>query len=329
MVFIISFILPFTASAGLVSYVSGLFGGTKDKETEITENSQNIQLLQGTLNPKMQNSNGGPETTIVGGTALLAETGPVGSGDFVYENNGSGQVSVYVVREGDTLSTISEMFGVSVNTIMWGNDLTSKSIKPGQTLAILPVNGVKHKVAKGDTIQSITKKYSGDLDEVLEYNNLSVGSKLVLGDEIIVPHGQIITESKPKTIASKPKTTITTGVKSYVGYFLRPLQGGIKTQGIHGYNGIDIGASIGTPILASADGQVVIARNSGWNGGYGKYIVIEHPNGIQTLYGHANQVIVSIGQQVNQGDVIGYVGNTGRSTGPHLHFEIRGAANPF
>jgi murein DD-endopeptidase MepM/ murein hydrolase activator NlpD len=110
---------------------------------------------------------------------------------------------------------------------------------------------------------------------------------------------------------------------------MRPLTGGIKTQGIHGYNGVDIGASTGTPILAAAGGEVIISRAEGWNGGYGIYVVIRHDNGTQTLYAHMSQDIVSVGQRVSQGEVIGYVGNTGRSSGPHLHFEIRGATNPF
>lgn len=110
---------------------------------------------------------------------------------------------------------------------------------------------------------------------------------------------------------------------------MRPLRGGVKSQGIHGYNGIDIAAPVGTPILASADGAVILARTSGYNGGYGLYVVIKHNNGTQTLYAHMSRVNVSVGQTVTQGEVIGAVGNTGRSTGPHIHFEVRGARNPF
>jgi len=111
---------------------------------------------------------------------------------------------------------------------------------------------------------------------------------------------------------------------------MRPLVGGVRTQGVHGYNGVDIAAPVGTPFLASAAGEVIVARSSGWNGGYGQYIVVRHANGTQTLYAHASQIIVGVGQRVVQGQVIGYVGSTGRSTGAHLHFEIRGGPrNPF
>jgi murein DD-endopeptidase MepM/ murein hydrolase activator NlpD len=108
------------------------------------------------------------------------------------------------------------------------------------------------------------------------------------------------------------------------------MPGAIITQGLHGWNGIDLGAARGTPIHAAAGGTVIVARSGGaWNGGYGNYVVITHSNGTQTLYGHMKSVIVSPGQGVSAGQVIGYEGSTGASTGPHLHFEVRGAANPF
>jgi murein DD-endopeptidase MepM/ murein hydrolase activator NlpD len=110
---------------------------------------------------------------------------------------------------------------------------------------------------------------------------------------------------------------------------MRPVAGGKKTQGIHGYNGIDIGAPVGTPIYASADGEVIISRSGGWNGGYGNYVVIRHSNGTQTLYSHNSKNAVAVGDTVKQGDIIGFIGATGKATGPHLHFEIRGAKNPF
>jgi murein DD-endopeptidase MepM/ murein hydrolase activator NlpD len=110
---------------------------------------------------------------------------------------------------------------------------------------------------------------------------------------------------------------------------MRPIVGGRKTQGLHGHNGIDLGAYYGAPILASAEGDVIISATSGYNGGYGRYIVISHTNGTQTLYGHLSANIVSAGDHVTQGQVIGAMGSSGKSTGTHLHFEVRGAKNPF
>jgi murein DD-endopeptidase MepM/ murein hydrolase activator NlpD len=118
----------------------------------------------------------------------------------------------------------------------------------------------------------------------------------------------------------------------YDGYYMRPIIGGVKTQGVHGHNGVDLASSYGAKIYASADGEVLISKNSGWNGGYGSYIVLKHGNGTQTLYGHLSGTAVSAGDTVKQGQVIGYMGNSGQVTGHtgiHLHFEIRGARNPF
>jgi murein DD-endopeptidase MepM/ murein hydrolase activator NlpD len=102
------------------------------------------------------------------------------------------------------------------------------------------------------------------------------------------------------------------------------------TQGVHGRNAVDLAAARGTPIHAAAGGTVIIAKNSGaWDGGYGNYVVVTHDNGSQTLYAHMSHSLVAAGQTVSSGQIIGYVGMTGLTTGPHVHFEVRGAANPF
>ena len=108
-----------------------------------------------------------------------------------------------------------------------------------------------------------------------------------------------------------------------------PVPGAIKTQGVHGYNAIDLAAAVGTAIKAAGSGEVIVSKSSGWNGGYGNYIVIRHANGVQTLYAHLSRNDVGVGASVSVGQVIGGMGNTGRSTGSHLHFEVRGARNPF
>jgi murein DD-endopeptidase MepM/ murein hydrolase activator NlpD len=282
-------------------------------------NSQTMDLLEGYLNINPAGI-GGPALAIIDGSALSSVDD---TGSFIdLGKSGTGEISIYTVRSGDTLGGIAEMFGVSVNTIVWANDLKSKTLKQGQELIILPITGVKHTVKSGDTLQSVAKKYKADLDDVLSYNGLTSTSKIALGDVIIIPDGVI---SAAAAAVAKPGTQ--TSVAS--GYFIRPIKGGIKSQGIHGYNGIDIAASVGTPVLASAGGTVIIAKASGYNGGYGLYVAIKHPNGTQTVYGHMSKVNVSVGQEVLQGQIIGAVGNTGRSTGAHLHFEIRGAKNPF
>jgi LysM repeat protein len=315
---------PLFAHAKILSIVQGLLASGEDQGVENNSpNSQKMALLRAavSLNPSI----GGGGITIVSGNALLSESVGPSSGEGTGLLRGSDQISVYVVREGDSLSQIAQMFDVSVNTIRWGNNIKGSNITPGQTLVILPISGVEHIVKSGDTLAKIAKRYKGDLDEVLAYNDLSLDSDLSIGDKIIIPDGLV---GEPTSSGSRLSGGSSSQIVSTDGYYLRPVSGR-RSQGIHGYNGIDIAAPYGTPVVASAAGVVTVSRGAGWNGGYGSYIVISHPNGTQTLYAHNSQNIVSPGQQVSQGQVIGYIGATGRATGPHVHFEVRGARNPF
>jgi len=292
-------------------------------------NAQNIQLLESSLNYEATGSKGGGDITIVNNNSLLPDSGPLGTIADIEDRSGSDQISIYVVREGDNLSQIASMFNVSVNTIVWSNALERRGkITPGQTLVILPISGVKYEVKKGDTVKSIAKKLNGDADEIIKFNDLPFNGQLAEDQTIIVPNGEMA-----PALSVKPgiKLTPVRGANgpSYVGYYLRPIAGGRKSQNLHGYNGIDLANYCGTAVMASASGDVIISREGGWNGGYGNYIVISHSNGTQTLYSHLLSNIVSAGWHVVQGQVIGYVGSTGNSTGCHLHFEVRGAKNPF
>ena len=314
------------AHGSLFSFISSMLSSqeasAKISPLPPSQNSQTIALLQAAVNSD-PNPNKATEVSPVNANALVADiASSQGTGGPEEINT---QISIYTVRPGDNLSTIAEMFDVSVNTIMWANDLKkSSSIQPGQTLVILPVSGITYTVVKGDTIKGIVTKYKVDLQEVLDYNDISINSTLAVGDKIIIPDAEIQTISPTHTASGTTKG----GLPSYSGYYLRPVQG-VKTQGIHGHNGVDIANSIGTSIIASAEGVVISSMTGGWNGGYGNYIIISHPNGTQTLYAHTSKNLVRAGQYVNQGEKIALLGNTGKSTGPHLHFEIRGAKNPF
>ncbi|PIR70309.1 MAG: hypothetical protein COU46_02075 [Candidatus Niyogibacteria bacterium CG10_big_fil_rev_8_21_14_0_10_42_19] len=303
-----------------------LFGGAEEEQTAIIFNSRTLPLLDGIKNvdPGPQ---GGGDIAIIGGNALLSITGPLGSlADVEAEEKRSDKISLYVVREGDTLSDVAKLFGVSQNTILWANDIKrSDLIKTGEILLILPISGIQHQIKTDETIASIAKKYGGDTEEIIEYNGLPENGALIAGETILIPDGELAT---PKYVSQSASQTYSSS-PSYVGYYMRPIAGGRRTQGIHGYNGVDLAVSCNSPIFASATGNILIARSYGWNGGYGQYIVIGHPNSTQTLYAHANSIIVNSGSRVVQGQVIGYVGSTGKSTGCHVHFEIRGARNPF
>jgi len=257
------------------------------------------------------------------------------------------QISIYVIRPGDNLSIVAKMFNVSVNTILWANDLTSKSfLQPGQTLVILPVTGITYTIKSKDTIQSIArdvvKKYKTDsenvddvIGDILNYNDLTLSSVLNIGDQIIIPAVEppVTVQSAFVQLGKIPAEPLFGDIwnwPSYPGYYVCPLPGSRISQKLHGHNGIDLAIAKGTPIRAAAAGTVIINRSNGaWNGGYGNFVVILHQNGTQTLYAHMSKSAVSGGAQVSQGQTIGYVGSTGLSTGPHLHLEIRGAQNPF
>ncbi len=316
------------AQAGILSFLGDLLGGGQNNDKLPTANSQTIPLLEATLNPDANSARGGGDITIVNNNALLSDSGPLGTiADLEEVKLNQDQISIYVIRKGDTLSEIAEMFRVSVNTIRWANDLSlGEQIKIGQTLIILPVTGVQYTVKKGDTIKTIAKKFNGDIDEILQFNNLALNDTLNEGQVIIIPSGDYSEPEQQTPSAPKPK--ISSG-PTYAGYYLRPIDGGRRSQGIHGYNAVDLADSCGTPVFASASGDVLIVRDYGWNAGYGNYLVIAHPNGTQTLYAHLSKIIVSSGWHITKGQVIGYIGTTGHSTGCHVHFEVRGAKNPF
>lgn len=328
-ILVIGFSLPAPVRASVFGdFITALIGVSAMEQTAPAGgNLQTMQLPKPAMNIDPSNSLGGGDITI-DDNALVPDEGPAGAGaDIVKPKNST--ISKYVVRPGDTLSAIAKMFDVSPNTILWANDLPkASSLQIGQTLTILPVTGLEYTVKKGDTLASIAKRYGADAQEVASYNGLDEGA-LVSGLEIIIPDGEL---PAPASSGAKKVLSYVTpsGTPSQVGYYMRPIAGGIRSQGIHGYNGVDLASPTGTPIFASAEGDVIVAKETGWNGGYGSYVVVQHANGSQTLYSHASSVIVSLGQHVQQGQVIAYVGRTGKATGAHVHFEIRnGIRNPF
>ncbi len=240
----------------------------------------------------------------------------------------------YIVESGDTLWSLAEKFNISLDTILWANNLNKNSlIKPGQKLIIPPVSGIIHYVKTGDTISEIAKKYKGKAEEITSFNELSSEGDIYIGDVIIIPNGamplpqvQYVQEWAP--LASS--------------YFICPISSPCRiTQGLHWYNAIDFShGKCGEPIFAAAGGQVLKVKltssTSRWAfGGAGNTISILHPNGVVTSYGHIVNSFVNPGDQVSQGQIIALMGGTpgtpgaGKSTGCHLHFGVSGARNPF
>lgn len=259
---------------------------------------------------------------ILQGTDLIALSGPGVSNPF----SGMRKDTItYTVTEGDTPFDLAIKFGINTDTILWANGLSENSIiKPGQKLTILPINGVQIKVGAKDTVESLAKKYNGKTEEIIAFNDLSAQGALTADLMIIIPNGEMPTVAKPKYVAPSQKYAQLPSA----GWLILPTTG--RNWGrIHGQNGVDVANVCGTPIYAAAAGKVVLSDSVGWNYGYGKYIEIKHTNGVVTVYAHASQLLVDNGEQVGQGQLIAYMGTTGRSTGCHLHFEVRGAKNPL
>jgi murein DD-endopeptidase MepM/ murein hydrolase activator NlpD len=249
------------------------------------------------------------------------------------------QISTYVVQDDDTLSGIANMFDISVDTIKQANHLSGNTIRPGQSLTILPVSGVLYTVQPNDSLQKISKRYNVSLDDILTYNGLSTASSTITaGGELIIPHGKpsasetvfFLSHQRSRVPSFEPLLDAVWNWPSYPNYFICPVSGARLSQGLHGHNAVDLAIAYGTSIRASAAGIVIVSKSNGlWNGGYGNFVMISHQNGTETLYSHMSRTTVKVGEEVAQGETVGLIGMTGMTTGPHVHFEIRGAFNPF
>lgn len=270
-------------------------------------------------------------------------------------------VITYTVQAGDTLFGIAGQFGLRPESILWANYDTLEDnphlLKPGMDLAIPPVNGIVYTAVEGDTVESIAEKYKVTPDAIYvdgyEWNLLKPGEQPFVGASLIIPGGSreftawtiSAAENAPKTnsydtsgavvargdigtCAPIPPGTGLVGTGNFIWPAPKHWLSGNPYAPWH--PGIDIAAKLGDPIYAADNGIVIYA---GWNNwGYGNLVVIDHGNGWQTWYAHNSGIYVSCGQNVYQGSVISAAGSTGRSTGPHLHFETRFQGtlpNPF
>lgn len=236
----------------------------------------------------------------------------------------------YVVQKGDTISTIAEKFSspdniISADTIRWANDLTSDNIAIGDTLKILPVTGIDYKVVRGDSVYSIGKKLDTDPQKIVDFpfNDFANPETfaLVEGQRLIVPDGLKPSEQpfikRQVYIAQGPSVFSASG-------FTWPAHGIVSQFASWYHMAIDIAASIGTAVVAAQEGTVSNVAVGTWDGGYGTSLWITHGNGFESHYAHLGGVNVGIGDTVVAGKtVLGWIGMTGRTTGPHIHFEIR------
>lgn len=241
----------------------------------------------------------------------------------------------YEIQRGDTLSSISNKFGISVDSIKWENDLSGDYLTVGDTLRILPVTGIAHKVLPGETVYTIAKKYDTNPQKIVDFpfNDFANPEtfSLTTGQTLIVPDG-IKPEEQATYVRPKPVFVVTSTSVSSAG-LAWPIQGGISQYYSWYHPGIDITDPVGTPIVAATSGVVSGVSTGTWDGGYGNNVYIDNGNGVRTHYAHMSEVYVGVGQSVAGGKtVIGTVGMTGRTTGPHVHFEVYqggAAVNPM
>lgn len=243
---------------------------------------------------------------------------------------------VHVVAPGETVSEIAEKYGLKGETLLWENNIYNpNSIKVGQKLVVPPVNGVTHKVLAGETLDKIATKYKIEKELIVQQNQLD--DELVLkGQELFIPGGKAIESPYygARAYASRSGTASryvadynlpgSDAVPSPGSILIFPTRGKISQGWRWGHYAVDIADVSKPPIWAAASGTVESVA-SGWSGGYGNHVVIDHGNGLKTLYAHLEYYTVQPGQEISQGQVIGKMGNTGRvygMTGIHLHFEV-------
>ncbi len=329
----------------LANLVQSEFGELNPEElVEETYEEANItpQVQQKYLNENLLSLRNEPQAQLGAGDEVESPerlgTVTQGGSALVKPEIASTEISVkpreeiinYTVQPGDTISTIAQKFGISVNTVLWENDLSSYSlIRPGQVLEILPFTGVTHTVGRGETLGWIANKYDVESEKIMKANDMANANQLSVGEKLLIPDGSKSSYTSRTTttttsytgvsairdIVKSPSATPTSGNKMNW-----PTQGHRITQYYSWrHHGLDIANNTGTPIYAADAGTVEYA---GWSNGYGYNVVINHGGGKKTRYAHLSRFFVDKGASVSKGENIASMGNTGWSTGPHLHFEV-------
>lgn len=268
------------------------------------------------------------------------------------------EIEEYIVQHGDTAGTIAAKFNLRMQTILDANDLDNPDVvSPGDTLKILPIDGVKHKWKKKDTLAKLAKRYKADIEDILEFNNIETLKDIEVGQVIIVPDGRIpVPKPEPLPVVAPTVTPSYTEVASTQavtptvyepvyepveeavhvdeaaaiaevvptqdasGNLIWPTTTDRISQGYgYGHTGIDVDGEFGDPTYATDNGTIVSA---GWAGAYGNMVVVDHGNGLVTRYAHLQTLDVAPGQNVAQGQNLGEQGSTGNSSGSHLHYEV-------
>lgn len=223
----------------------------------------------------------------------------------------------YIIEEGDNLTVISRKIGANLDTLVSVNKISNANrLRPGQKIIVPNRNGLLYTMKKGESIEDVTERYDVSLKRVLTFNKISDASNIEAGDDIFLPGAKYTLDERIDKFGqmfSLP-TTITR-ISSVFGYRVHPITG-VRTK----HMGVDIPGRLNTPVYAARKGKVIFA---GYSGGYGNLVIVRHDKGYTTYYGHLNSITTKAGANVGVGVMIGRMGSTGRSTGSHLHFEVR------
>lgn len=260
--------------------------------------------------------------------ALDASADYADNGDILDGNGNASSVSellfkkpvtfrTYEVKSGDTISGITRKFGLTnLSTIIAVNDIDNvRALYAGQKIRVPSIDGLVYPVKSGNTLAGISVKYNIPLEDLLDVNDLS-SQTLKIGQQLFIPGAKMDSSKLHEALGDMFKKPIfgSYRLSSPFGWRPDPFTG-VRTF----HTGIDMACPAGTPIHASMGGKVLTA---GWSNVFGNYVIVNHENGYQTLYGHMSKIIAKKGQRINQGTLIGLVGTTGYSTGPHLHFTV-------
>ncbi|MCK4679739.1 peptidoglycan DD-metalloendopeptidase family protein [bacterium] len=240
----------------------------------------------------------------------ISKSAPMGGNGKA--KNGAPTITRHAVAPGECLWNIARKYDVRMETIVAMNDLPSaRFLRPGQILEVPDTDGTYVNLKKGDTVSGICKKYEVGLTDLVNANPGVDIANLHIGDKLFIPGSGALAQ------LFRFGWPVHGRISSRYGMRLHPVY---RRRMMH--TGLDIAAPHGTSIRAALQGRVIFV---GWKGGYGKTVIIEHPNGYETLYGHCSTILVKRGQIVKKGERVAKVGSTGVSTGPHVHFEVKKA----
>jgi murein DD-endopeptidase MepM/ murein hydrolase activator NlpD len=243
-------------------------------------------------------------------------------------------IAYYTVKGGDTVLAVAEKFGLQPETLMWSNSIIEQNpdrLSIGDELRILPVDGVLHVVKPGETLSDLADEYGVEMQAIVGYTGNSLATTadtLSVGRELVIPGGTRAFATATVDYGGAYSVDVPDNAPTGSGNFSWPSAGYVSQGYWGGHPAIDIAGWVGSPVTA-ADGGYVVLAGGGWNGGYGNHVIIDHGNGFTTLYAHLNSIFVSPGMTVSKGQQLGTMGNTGNSTGPHLHLEVRYGGVPY